>query len=533
MQRRVEPPATPPGRSRRNFRRRGRTPYRVILLLALTAATPVLAPPACAKDSVYTDAEGQSYTLKRLSKKETQYRKLDGGWVRVAPYFQYRLEREDDQYLYVREYIVPPQSAATPPPLQQPAGGEAPADAAPASIPSVDRLTFAPFSDGLPMSGQWRNRFVLADMNGDTHLDIVHGPPRKGGGGPRIFLGDSAGHWKSWNVTHPPGAYDYGAVAVADFNGDTHLDIALAAHLRGISVLLGDGRGRFRVGNGPADFEPEPADRFTTRALIARDWNRDGAPDLVAMGEGPIGRGGGDASLGWRMYLNQRNGRWLVHAQPPVPTRTFGDALAVADFNEDGHDDLLTASLTLGNRDIVHYGGSQERTVTLAPIRPLAFVYSVASGDFDGDGRDDVAVGYLSHENDRWQSLIDMLFAQPDETWRRVVVDSHPTRTITHALAAGDADGDGHADLAAADDTGTVRLFLGDGAGRFALEQSPEMQPLGEGCRGYHVQLVDLNGDKRDEIVAAFASEVSPMSGEPGCPNDGRLQAWSPKPNSP
>jgi hypothetical protein len=47
------------------------------------------------------------------------------------------------------------------------------------------------------------------------------------------------------------------------------------------------------------------------------------------------------------------------------------------------------------------------------------------------------------------------------------------------------------------------------------------------------VQLADLNGDARAEIIAAFASEVSPLSGEPGCPNQGRLQAWAPARNAP
>ncbi len=499
-------------------------PALVLLLLMLCAA-------ALADDAVPTpDADGHVYRIKKLAKKEVRHRRLEGGWVRVAPYFLYRLEREDEEYLYVREYLAPPASppAARPTPPAQPDADEA---AAAAGAGRVDRLTLAPFSDGLPSAGQWRNGFALADMNGDRHLDLVHGPPRKGGGGPRIFLGDGAGHWRSWkDATYAPGSYDYGAVAVADFDADGHLDIALGAHLTGISVVLGDGQGRFRRGNAPGDFLAEGAEPFTTRALLARDWNRDGKPDLIAMGEGPSRAAGG--SFGWGVYLNQGGGRWEKQMQPPEPPRTFGDALAAGDFDADGHDDLVTASLSLGNRHILHYGGPRRRTVALQAVHPQAFVYSVAAADFDADGRSDLVVGSLSTEGGRWRSQLEVFLSQPEDRWRAVLLHRRPGRQAFYSLATGDVDGDGHADVAAADDTGAVQLLLGDGKGAFNIEDSPELSPLGTGCRGYDVQLVDLNGDRRAEVVAAFASEVSPTSGEAGCPGQGRLQAWTPRPKS-
>ena len=64
--------------------------------------------------------------------------------------------------------------------------------------PETDRLRFVPFGEGLPQSGQWRDGFAVADMNGDGHLDIVHGPPRKSFGTPVIFLGNGKGSWRRW-----------------------------------------------------------------------------------------------------------------------------------------------------------------------------------------------------------------------------------------------------------------------------------------------------------------------------------------------
>lgn len=56
---------------------------------------------------------------------------------------------------------------------------------------------------------------------------------------PQIFAGDGKGNFTLLTrYTFPRIAFDYGDVAVADFDGDASLGIALASHLQRIAVLL-------------------------------------------------------------------------------------------------------------------------------------------------------------------------------------------------------------------------------------------------------------------------------------------------------
>src|SRR5215213_2322445 len=107
-------------------------------------------------------------------------------------------------------------------------------------------LSFHPFDTGLPRSGQWRNGFAVADMNGDGSPDLAFGCPRKQPGPPVIFLNEGHGRWRRWDeVQFPALPFDYGAVAAADFDGNGANDLAVASHFTGVTVVLGDGHGTF------------------------------------------------------------------------------------------------------------------------------------------------------------------------------------------------------------------------------------------------------------------------------------------------
>ncbi len=402
-----------------------------------------------------------------------------------------------------------------------------------------DRLSFVPFGAGLPLAGQWRQGFDIEDINGDGHPDIVHGPARKTGSRPSLFLGDGKGNWQRWQAVFPGVPFDYGDAAAGDLDGDGHLDIVLASHLRGISALLGDGTGSFRLWSDGIDFEVQPPPDATRPAFSSReveilDWNRDGRPDILALGEGPrlaLARGAGNASFaggsrGAVVYLNQGNGTWIKTGGAKDTKVIFSDELAVADFNGDGIQDFATGSGVQGAKTLLNLGkadGTWE-TVALGDLRPRAIFHGVAAGDFDRDGRADLAVGYQTIEGGVWRTGVDALFSRPDGTWQRVALGNEKSQHGIYGLGSGDLNGDGALDLVALTGGGQGWVFLGDGRGAFVREQGEEIAD--PGCSGYHVELADLDGDGTAEVVAGFAGEGNSLLGPEACPSQGSLRAW-------
>ncbi|MFI6008176.1 FG-GAP-like repeat-containing protein [Streptomyces sp. NPDC051243] len=90
----------------------------------------------------------------------------------------------------------------------------------------------------------------------------------------------------------------------------------------------------------------------------------------------------------------------------------------------------------------------------------------IATGDFTGDGRDDIAAVAADGALQLYPGKADGTFDKarsmwPDKTWGSM-----------KAVVGGDFDGDGKADLAALTNTGELRWFAGDGKGALAAGKS-------------------------------------------------------------
>jgi hypothetical protein len=486
------------------------------------------------------DKEGRQYFVGKLAKEGLRFLRMPSGKVRTAWGIDIDVVKEDDQFFYYKVYRA---TGSGPAPPKGPTEEDLKKirESYQVDVPESQRVKFVTFGQGLPDSGQWRDGFDIADMNGDGHLDIVHSAARKTLTTPVIFLGDGKGHWRRWSeAKYPRLNWDYGDAAVGDFNGDGHPDIALGVHLRGLMALQSDGKDGFvDIGKG-LDFHMPGGGReegFSSRTLAVADWNGDGRPDIIASGEGPrlnlMGRDQArptekTEAYGVVVYLNQGNGTWLRKDQGTSSREIFSDSLTVGDFNGDHRKDFATGTSVQGRKGLVGLGRADGGwdTVDIPDLRTSAYVRSVDAVDLDGDGRDDLVVGYMAYQGEAWHSGIDVFYSQKDGTWKRRALVALEKRLEISALGHGDLDGDGKVDLVALTGDGDTWVFLGDGKGFLTRETAAGIPPFPGACAGYHVKLADLDGDGRDEIVADFAGEASPMFDPDRCPSGGGIRAW-------
>jgi hypothetical protein len=481
-----------------------------------------------------TDETGRQYFVREIPKAEGQYFKPTPDTVRLGRGETYDLLAEDEHTFKVKVYRVENLPAAPAPATPPP-----PSPAVVASYRSEsgtsDRWQLEDFGRGLPKRGQWREGFAIVDFDGDGNLDIVHGPPRKGGVVPIAFFGDGQGSWRQQPiaVAHSVG-YDYGDVAVADFNHDGRLDLALGVHLKGLVVLVATPEGPLQEWSQGLEYSvagegTQPAS-FSSRAIAAVDWNGDGWMDIVALGEGPrlatsqpVAGMKTAAAYGLAIFENHGDGTWKPIFEPG--TRAFGDTLDVADIDGDGRPDAALGLSVLGADDLLRYGraGGVEKG-TLA-VRVQSYSQAVRLADLNGDGLTDVLVGYLGAEGGVWRHGIDAYVARPDHTFTRRTLFSADGRQGITALAAGDLDGDQRLDVVGLSSEGETLLFRGNDKGFFDREASAKVPAL-TGCRGFHLEAADLDHDGSAEFVEEFAGESSVMTAVPACPSQGGVRAW-------
>lgn len=498
-----------------------------------------------------TDEDGRRYELMEWPKLEHNHRVLESGKVRITYGLEFEIAEETPEAFWLKVY----DPNQPPPPAFASAGegsedsGEPGAQAWPEPVAGTsERFAFEPFDRGLPEEGQWRQGFDVADLNGDGHLDIVHGPPRKGRGVPHVFLGDGEGNWRLWKeARYPDHHLDYGDIAVADLNGDGHLDMVLAAHLRGLVAFVSDGgTGTFKAWSDGLPYrQPERHQGiapFSSRAIELVDWNGNGRPDLLVLGEGPQVLGapsapGEDPDIrpsgrGVVLYLNGGDGTW-ERVDVERDDASFGDSLALGDFDGDGQMDFVTSSNRYGWTSIVKLGDGQGGWTSEAvdALGQKTVVRAVDTGDFNGDGTDEIVIGYTSHSDGLgWRSGVDLLDRQPDGSWARTPLVGRENHLGVWGIGVGDLGADGRLDVVAAWADGGVTLIAGTPDG-FAEGASPALKAEeGSYCRGYHVELVDLDGRPGDEVVIGFAgepgSEIMFGSQERRCAHEGALRAW-------
>ncbi len=378
--------------------------------------------------------------------------------------------------------------------------------------PFMESLTFVPVTENLPTDGRWQMGFAAADMNEDGHIDLVFPPRRKGYPvKPTILLGDSKGGFKIWAQQKWPDnvEWDYGDVEVADFDGDGHQDAAFAIHFKSQYVLYGDGNGVFARG----EMLKSPNPRITSRALTAADFDGDDRLDLAFVAEVDYdvttsARFDGAVTV-WVLF--NRGGSWEALSDG-LPANLIADNISTGDVDGDGRPELVLSSNTNGMRQLVfsYEGDEGWQALEHRGVLSGAYHYDVEPGQgelFATFVQFQMVYGKTQARN----GLVRYPLPQDGQDFvlGAPVVWEKEREEVFFRLATGDVDGDGDTDLVASRRGGGLEVFLQTPDGQFYRETGDELEATG---RVFDVQLIDLDGDGRDDIVAGCV----PEGDEPG-----------------
>ncbi len=248
------------------------------------------------------------------------------------------------------------------------------------------------------------------------------------------------------------------------------------------------------------------------------DFNGDGYPDLYIVG---AGEGDRDA-----VFINETDGtfsnRWL---EWQVATRHRGVAATVADFDDDGDDDVYVTSfgptiyIDSGgyHRLLRNDGGRFSETAAAAGVNMTTDYpdgYGAAFGDYDRDGDLDLFVGGWHGVN----ALGARLFRNDGGSFVNVTDAAGVISHDTHAFGAvwSDMDGDRYPELIVAGDFGTSRYYRNNRDGTFSeldpgtgavVEPVPGNWSIGKAHNAMGITAGDVN---RDGLADFFITAIWP-----------------------
>src|ERR1035437_8424973 len=347
---------------------------------------------------------------------------------------------------------------------------------------------------------------ILADFNGDGRPDILVGTGTAGAiTGPSLAVlfaganGTFGGPPISLVSGLTPSTANIHSQVAADFNGDGFADVVVQS-VDELNVLTGVGDGTFR-----RTFHYAPGIGSSLTQVATADFNHDGKLDMVVtvshFGFGIFAGSAPDAST--EVFLG--NGDGTFQAPLPVRSACCVTAIAVADFNGDGHPDVAVLLHNTGpgavSDQMLTYLGTGAGTFA-APLASAAGVYPAAraGGDFKRDGKLDVVVadqGDITNATTPGSGFR-ILFGKGDGTFSAPVsifVGTDKPGPI--GLVAADWNRDGLPDLAVTLNGGPLVVLLGRGDGTF---QAPTMYWV----TGFNqLAVADLNCDGIPDLIGA------------------------------
>ncbi|CAF4784998.1 unnamed protein product [Rotaria socialis] len=312
---------------------------------------------------------------------------------------------------------------------------------------------------------------AVADFNNDKRLDIAIA--NTFGLNTGIFLGNGDGTFSA-QTTYPTGLNSLPTdIDVSDFNSDHHMDIAVADYgIDNVGVFLGNGNGTF------LNQKNVSAGSLSGSYWVAvGDFNKDGNLDFVAALS---------LSDSVGVCFGDGNGSFSNIALFGAGTATYPcpQALAVGAFNKDQNlDVVVTYSKNSSVGLFFGYGNESLSNKVTYSTGANSHRWSIAVGYLNNDNILDIVVPnsttnnigvLLGLGNGTFKNLTVTIYSRISITSKIVTLTTYPTDTLADpvSIAIIDFNKDNNLDVVANNRANSINIFEGNGDGTFSTRIS-------------------------------------------------------------
>ncbi len=361
----------------------------------------------------------------------------------------------------------------------------------------------------LPETAEWTNRVEVADINGDSELDLIfaNGGDYSEPGDPelsRVFLNQGPNQRFREITSEIFGEDKYFArvIKARDINNDKIPDLIIGTTFQTQSQLyMGLGKGKFQ--NVTTSNLPQIS--ASIGDLELGDVDDDGDLDIALS---DWGQGSNMNNVGGKtmLWLNDGLGKFqdVAKTQMPEILVQFSWDLEFIDFDNDFDLDIAVSCKRCGTSRLFANDGYGKYEDKLA-IPSYTNNYEFEPMDVNGDGfLDLITVNDGDIVNKDFDSRREHIFLNQsgkyfidatEECWP----DSENIGKDDNNIVFLDYDSDGDPDFLISSLTGEDRLLVNDGHGNFKL-----VQPVLQGPPTPHtlsIQLGDINHDKKLDVI--------------------------------